>query len=59
MRTALIRMRSDSPPFDDVKKGERHLRDFWAIMCFYILGCVFMYLEYVDMYILMLVDLFV
>jgi len=32
------------PIFDDVKKGERHLRRE-ATMCFYILGCVFVYLD--------------
>ena len=48
LRTALIRMRSDSPPFDDVKKEERHLRDFWGYyvflyfgLCFHVFGVVF------------------
>ena len=56
MRMALIRMRSDSPPFDDMKKGERHLRDFWGYYVFLYFGlyldiflwtCVFVFYGYV------------
>ena len=70
MRTDLIQMRSDSPPlYDDVKKGERLLRDFWGYyvflyfgLCFHVFrvcGHVYFVAYGHVFYILMLVDLFV